>query len=75
MEAIKIKTRLESETIRSPELRKLIGKRVEIIILEETEPDTALPKRQPGSAKGEIAVTDDFEKPLSSEIVQEFCKG
>ena len=54
MEAIKIKTRLESETIRSPELRKLIGKRVEIIILEETEPNAALPKRQPGSAKGEI---------------------
>jgi len=41
MEAIKIKTRLESETIRSPELRKLIGKRVEIIILEETEPNAA----------------------------------
>ena len=75
MEAIKIKTRLESETIRSPELRKLIGKRVEIIILEETEPNTALPKRQPGSAKGEITVTNDFEKPLPIEIVQEFFKG
>ncbi len=74
MEAIKIKTRLESDTIRSPELRKLIGKRVEIIILEDTEPNTALPKRQPGSAKGEIAVANDFEKPLSSEIVQEFYK-
>ena len=74
MEAIKIKTRLESETIRSPELRKLIGKRVEIIILEETEPNTALPKRQPGSAKGEITVTNDFEKPLPIEIVQEFYK-
>lgn len=74
MEAIKIKTRLESETIRSPELRKLIGKRVEIIILEETEPNAALPNRQPGSAKGEITITNDFEKPLPSEIVQEFYK-
>jgi hypothetical protein len=74
MEAIKIKTRLESETIRSPELRKLIGKRVEIIILEETEPSTTPPKRQPGSAKGEISITDDFEKPLPIEIVQEFYK-
>ena len=74
MEAIKIKTRLVSETIRSPELRKLIGKRVEIIILEETEPNTALPKRQPGSAKGEITVTNDFEKPLPHEIVQEFYR-
>jgi len=75
MEAIKIRTLLESETIRSPELRKLIGKRVEIIILEETEPDTALPKRLPGSAKGEITVTNDFEKPLPNEIVQEFCES
>ncbi|HEX9911257.1 MAG TPA: hypothetical protein VGA86_10245 [Desulfatiglandales bacterium] len=74
MEAIKIKTRLESETIRSPELRKLIGKRVEIIILEETEPNAVLPKRQPGSAKGEITVTNDFEKPLPKEIVQEFYR-
>jgi len=74
MEAIKIKTRLESETIRSPELRKLIGKRVEIIILEETEPNAALPKRQPGSAKGEITVINDFEKPLPHEIVQEFYR-
>jgi len=74
MEAIKIKTRLESETIRSPELRKLIGKRVEIIILEETEPDTALPKRQPGSAKGEITVTNDFEQQLPITIVQEFYR-
>ena len=75
MEAIKIKTRLESETIRLPELRKLIGKRVEIIILEETEPDTALPKRQPGSAKGEITVTNDFEQQLPITIVQEFYRG
>jgi hypothetical protein len=74
MEAIKIKTRLESETIRLPELRKLIGKRVEIIILEETEPDTALPKRQPGSAKGEITVTNDFEQQLPITIVQEFYR-
>lgn len=74
MEAIKIKTRLESETIRSPELRKLIGKRVEIIILEEPEPNMALPKRQPGSAKGEITITNDFEKPLPNEIVQEFYR-
>jgi len=74
MKAIKIKTRLESETIRSPELRKLIGKRVEIIILEETEPDTALPKRQPGSAKGEITVTNDFEQQLPITIVQEFYR-
>jgi len=50
----------------------MIGKRVEIIILEETEPNAALPKRQPGSAKGEISITDDFEKPLPNKVVQEF---
>jgi len=72
MEAIKIRTRLASETIRSPELRKMIGKRVEIIILEETEPNAALPNRQPGSAKGEITIRNDFEKPLPNKVVQEF---
>jgi hypothetical protein len=75
MEAIKIKTRINSETIRLPELRKLMGKRVEVIVLEETEPNEATPKRQPGSAKGEISITDDFEKPLPSDFIQKFLKS
>jgi hypothetical protein len=75
MEAIKIKTRLDSETIRSPELRKLIGKRVEIIILEEIESNTILPKRQPGSARGEITVADDLEKPLPNDFIQKFLES
>jgi hypothetical protein len=35
MNAIKIHTRLESDTIRLPQLRPMVGKDVEIIVLEQ----------------------------------------
>lgn len=37
MNAIQIRKRIESETLHLPELREMIGKSVQIIILEETE--------------------------------------
>lgn len=36
MNAIKIRKRIDSETLHLPELKPLIGKMVEIIVLEET---------------------------------------
>lgn len=44
MEAIRIKTRVESETLVIPVPKEMIGKEVEIIILFEPEDD--LPPRQ-----------------------------
>ncbi len=38
MNAIRIRKQIDSETIRLPELRGLIGKTVEIIVLEESAP-------------------------------------
>jgi hypothetical protein len=35
MNAVRIKKRLDSDTIHLPELRSMIGKEVEIIVLEE----------------------------------------
>ena len=35
MNAIKIRTRVESDTVRIPELRSMVGKEVEIIVIEE----------------------------------------
>ena len=35
MNAIRIHTRIESDTLRLPELKPLVGKDVEIIVLEE----------------------------------------
>ena len=37
MNAIKIRTRLESDTIRIPELQAMVGKDVVIIVIEESE--------------------------------------
>jgi len=36
MNAIRIYTRIESETVRLPELKPLVGKDVEIIVLEDS---------------------------------------
>jgi hypothetical protein len=44
MHAIRIHRRVESETLQLPELRDLIGKEVEIVVLEEP----GAPSRQPG---------------------------
>lgn len=38
MNAVRIRRRLESDTLHLPELKPLIGKDVEIIVLEETPP-------------------------------------
>jgi len=40
MIAIRIQTRIDSETLHLPELRPLIGKRVEIIVQEESASET-----------------------------------
>ena len=41
MNAIRIHTRIDSETLHLPELKPLIGKTVEIIVLEEAATDKA----------------------------------
>ena len=46
MNAIRIKRHLDSETLRLPELKPLIGKDVEIIVLEE--PRTKRTKKKAG---------------------------
>jgi hypothetical protein len=38
MNAVRIHRKLESETLHLPELKPLVGKAVEIIVLEETGP-------------------------------------
>jgi len=53
MNAIRVKKKLDSETLHLPELRPLLGKQVEIIVLE----DTAQP----------ITNADEFWNPPSLE--------
>ena len=73
MEAIKIKTHINSDTIHLSVPKKIVGKEAEIIILVEPD-DLQLKKRVPGTAKGLITMADDFEAPLDEEIVESFYK-
>lgn len=41
MNAIRIRTWLESDTLRLPALQPMVGKHVEIIVIEETSPQCA----------------------------------
>jgi hypothetical protein len=58
MNAVRIRRQLDSDTLHLPELRPLIGKRVEIIVLEEQ-----LPEIIPGTGDWEAArkAVEDLE--------------
>lgn len=66
MRAVRIRKRLESHVVDLPELRPLVGKDVEIIVLEEeASVATANPAGpRAGSAKGMIRMAADFDAPL-----------
>lgn len=40
---------------------------VKLIAIQNTKP-----KREPGALKGQIRISDDFDAPLSAEILDEF---
>ena len=64
MNAIRINRRLDSHVIDLPELAHLVGKRVEIIVLEEgTDATEPLPNEGSafGCAKGEVWMAPDFD--------------
>ena len=80
--AIRIHTTVESDTLRIPELAALVGKRVEIIVVEEDaaraqgdEASVAEPKRVLGSLRGLLHVPDDFDAPLPEELSRAFDGG
>lgn len=63
MNAIRIRKQLTSHVIDLPELEPLVGKKVEITVVEEPdEPAKVGPKA--GSAKGQIEMSPDFDAPL-----------
>jgi hypothetical protein len=85
--AISVHTTLDSENLRIPELAPFIGKKVQIIVVEE-EPVTAEsgrdrvtenateqpapPKRTLGSLRGVLQIPDDFDDPLPDELQRAF---
>lgn len=68
MNAIRIRKRIDSETLHLPELRAMLGKEVEIIVLEETavpteeasEPSTT-PETTPYDAFFDLAGKIDYD--------------
>jgi hypothetical protein len=73
--AIRVHTQVESDTLQIPELRALLGRRVEVIILDEgefTESPTAPRKRQLGTLRGLFTVPEDFDAPLPEEMQRAF---
>ncbi|MDM8515538.1 hypothetical protein QUF76_05005 [Desulfobacterales bacterium HSG16] len=76
-QAIKIKTHIATDTLSLPIPKGMIGKDAEIIVLVKSDDileETVKPRRMPGSAKGMITMSDDFEKPLDDEMLAEFYK-
>lgn len=78
MEAIKFKKQLNSDILNLTIPKKMIGKKAEIIVLIDVddigEKIAKTKKRTPGSAKGMITMSEDFEKPLEGEMLAEFYK-
>ena len=70
MEAVKIKTIINSDTIHLSVPKEMVGKEAEIIILVEPS-EKKLKKRVPGTAKGLITMADDFEAPLDEKTAPE----
>lgn len=77
--AIRIRTTVESEVLRIPELAALMGRRVEIIVFEEeVEPErsatasSAPKKRILGGLQGKLQVPDDFDEPLPEDVARAF---
>ena len=65
MQAIRIRRKLDSETPHLPELKPLVGKHVEIIVLADSEPDAIM---QSDSLKGSVLRYDDpFGQAVSPE--------
>ena len=82
--AIRIRTLIESDSLRIPELAGLIGKRVEILVLEDEAAAAGAPlpgasadpppsgQRVLGSLRGLMHVPDDFDDPLPEEVLRAF---
>jgi hypothetical protein len=67
MNAIRIRQRLDSEVAELlPQLAPMVGKDVEIIVLEDSDAPRRASFAGPkaGSAKGEVTLAPDFDAPL-----------
>lgn len=78
-EAMRFRTVVSGNALTISDLERFSGKRVEVIVLEDDQPDTAAvregaskPKRRFGTMAGQIQVADDFDAPLPPDPQRAF---
>ncbi|WP_437752564.1 DUF2281 domain-containing protein [Sorangium sp. So ce1389] len=72
---IRIHTQITSDTLHIPELAALVGRNVEVIILEEESAPRSRPTpptRKLGALRGLFEVADDFDAPLPEDVLRAF---
>jgi len=75
LHAIRVRTRVDSDTLKIPELLPLVGHRVEVIIVDDepAAPEGTAPRKpQLGTLRGLVEVPDDFDAPLPEEVLSAF---
>jgi hypothetical protein len=73
LNAIRIHTRIDSDVLKIPELLPLVGRSVEIIIVEDDPRDAeATAPRGPrlGTLRGMVDIPDDFDAPLPEDVLR-----
>jgi hypothetical protein len=78
-EAMRFRTVVSGNTLTISDLERFAGKRVEVIVLGDDQPDTITgergplkPKRRFGTMAGQIKVADDFDAPLPPDLQRAF---
>lgn len=77
-EAMRFRTVVSGNALTISDLERFTGKRVEVIVLEDDQPDPAAsagaskPKRRFGTMAGQIKVADDFDAPLPLDLQRAF---
>ena len=71
LNAIRLRMRVDSDTLKIPELLTLMGHEIEVIIVDEDPGTTPVTLRKPrlGTLGGLVDIPDDFDAPLPDEML------
>jgi hypothetical protein len=74
-DALRIRTRISCKTLTISDLERFMGKRVEVIVLEDDDAENAplpAPARNFGSLAGKLEVANDFDDALPADLQRDF---
>lgn len=72
MYAVEFDTVVDGKIIHIPEeYTEFESQNVKVILMMEPK-NNSQEKRKPGTAKGKIFISDDFEQPLDEETIKQF---